>query len=136
MVVRRMKAQEHERSTPLSPLFFSAGNWNMVCCWDICLSWSGNYMEKWRVSLLFFVILDIYFEIMNIMPPQVMHWPDYINNIILYIFTHLQQCLNLIIMLGCFMVKILIIQINSTVWLCKANILNDYCITYVQNGIR
>lgn len=38
-------------------------------------------------------------------------------------------------MLGCFMIKILIIQINSTVWLCKANILNDLCITYVQNGI-
>lgn len=38
-------------------------------------------------------------------------------------------------MLSCFMVKILIIQSNSSVWLCKAIILNNYCITYIQNGI-
>ena len=91
-------------------------------------------MEKWRVSFLFFVILDIHFEMINIMPPQVMHWTDYINDIILYTFTHLQQYLHLS-MLGFFMVKILIIQITSSVWLCKANILNGYCITYIQNVI-
>jgi hypothetical protein len=44
------------RCTLLSPLFFSARNWNMVCCWDICLSCSGNYMEKWMISVLFFVV--------------------------------------------------------------------------------
>jgi hypothetical protein len=56
------------------------------------------------------------------MPPQVMHSTDYLN---VYLHTFVAVFTSDIIVLDCFMGKILIIQINRRVWVCKANILNN-----------
>lgn len=45
-------------------------NWNRWCiCWGRYLSFPGNYLEKWRVCLLCFVLFDIYVELNGSVTP-------------------------------------------------------------------